>query len=93
MFTVKFMPKAVDDLRGIAAYIAQDNPIRALTFISEIEESTSKTLALAPKAGTVYKGNTRFFPVRGYVALYEVDEDRQVVKVLHFVNSRTDWKR
>ena len=93
MFTVKFMPKAVDDLRGIAAFIAQDNPVRALSFISEIEERTSKALALTPKAGTVYKGNTRYFPVRGYVALYEVNEVRQVVNVLHVVSSRMDWKK
>jgi toxin ParE1/3/4 len=93
MFTVKYMPKAIDDLRGIAAYIAQDNPARALTFISEIEQRTNKTLSLAPKAGTVYKGETRFFPVSGYVVLYEVDEKRRIVNVLHIANGRMDWKK
>jgi toxin ParE1/3/4 len=93
MFAVKYAPKAIDDLRGIAAYIAQDNPVRALTFISEIEERTNKTLALAPNAGTVYKGETRFFPVSGYVVLYEVDEARKAVNVLHIVNSRMNWKK
>jgi toxin ParE1/3/4 len=92
MFTVKFMPKAIDDLRGIAAYIAQDSPARALTFISEIEQRTNKTLSLAPKAGTLYKGETRFFPVRGYVFLYDVDEKRRIVNVLHIANGRMDWK-
>jgi toxin ParE1/3/4 len=92
MFTVKFMPKAIDDLRGIAAYIAQDSPARALTFISEIEQRTNKTLSLAPKAGTLYKGETRFFPVSGYVFLYDVDEKRRIVNVLHIANGRMDWK-
>jgi toxin ParE1/3/4 len=93
MFKVKYMPEAIDDLRGIAAYIAQDNPDRALTFISEIEQRTNRTLSSAPKAGTVYEGETRFFPVSGYVALYEVDDDQKVVNVLHIVNSRMDWKK
>jgi toxin ParE1/3/4 len=93
MFTVKYMPKAIDDLRGIGAYIAQDSPARALTFISEIEQRTSKTLSLAPKAGTVHKGETRFFPVRGYVVLYEVDEASKTANVLHIVNSRMDCKK
>jgi toxin ParE1/3/4 len=93
MFTVKYMPKAIGDLREIAAYIAQDSPIRALTFISEIEERTNNTLSLAPKGGTVYKGETRFFPVSGYVVLYEIDESSKTVSVLHIVNGRMDWKK
>ncbi len=93
MFTVKYMPNAVDDLRGIAAYIALDNPARALTFILEIEERTNKTLSLAPKSGAVYKGEARFFPVIGYVVLYEIDDNKKTVNVLHIVNGRMDWKK
>jgi plasmid stabilization system protein ParE len=93
MFTVKYVPKAIEDLRAIAAYIAQDNPDRALSFISEIEERTDRILSLAPKSGTVYKGETRFFPVGGYVVLYEIDENRKTVTVLHVVNGRMDWKK
>ena len=93
MFTVKFMPGVIDDLRGIAAFIAMDKPIRALTFVQEIERKANDMLSMAPNSGKVYKGQTRYFPVSGYVVLYEVDDTRNVVNVLHIVSSRMDWKK
>jgi len=34
---VEFSPVAKDDLLEIALYIAQDNPVRALSFVDELE--------------------------------------------------------
>lgn len=40
-------PRAVRDLKDIAAYIARDNPARALTFIGELQ-SKCRAAALIP---------------------------------------------
>ena len=92
-YTVKYMPNAADDLWGIAEYIARDNPKRALSFVDELENKTSETLKIAPKAGPIYKGRTRYFPVGRYVVLYEVNERKKLVEVLHIVAAATDWKK
>ncbi|SDE49555.1 hypothetical protein SAMN05661003_11330 [Desulfuromonas thiophila] len=36
MMRLKFQPQAVHDLEGIGAYIAADNPDRAVTFIRQL---------------------------------------------------------
>jgi toxin ParE1/3/4 len=87
------MPQAIDDLRSILDYIALDNPNRALSFIDELELKTNNFLSTAPLGGSLYKNLTRFFPIGNYIVLYEVDEARYQVNVLHIVNSRTDWKK
>jgi toxin ParE1/3/4 len=93
MFTVKYTPVALADLRSIANYIAQDNPIRAISFIDELQERTNAFLTIAPNGGTPYKNNTRYFVVRNYVILYEANDAGKYVDVLHIVSGRTDWKK
>jgi plasmid stabilization system protein ParE len=93
MYTVRYTQKALSDLRGIANYIAQDNPLSAITFIDELQERTNSFLATAPNGATPYKNETRYFVLRSYVVLYEVNEARKNVNVLHIVSGRTDWKR
>jgi toxin ParE1/3/4 len=93
MFTVKFMPQAISDLRGIANYIALDKPQRALTFVRELEEKTSGILAMAPLTGRAFKADLRYFPLSGYVVIYEVLEIEQKVNVLHIIHGRMDWKK
>ena len=93
MFTIKYTPVALADLRSIASYIAQDNPPRAISFIDELQERTNAFPAIAPNGGTPYKNNTRYFVVRNYVVLYEVNDVERCVDVLHIVSGRTDWKK
>jgi toxin ParE1/3/4 len=87
------MPQAMDDLRGILDYIAKDNPQRALSFVDEIELKTNSFLSTAPKGGSIYKNQTRYFPIGNYVVLYEIDETKNQVDVLHIVSARTDRKK
>jgi toxin ParE1/3/4 len=93
MFTVKYTPKALADLRSIANYIAQDNPQRAISFIDELEIKTNTFLATSPHGGTPYKAKTRYFVVAGYVVLYEANDQTKCVDVLHIVSGRMDWKK
>ena len=48
---VTFSPAAQADLLDIAAFIAQDNPTRALTFVDELEDKCT-ALGSAPGIGT-----------------------------------------
>jgi toxin ParE1/3/4 len=93
MFTVKFMPQAISDLRGISNHIALDKPQRALTFVRELEEKTIGLLAMAPMTGLAFKADLRYFPLSGYVVIYEVLEVEKNVNVLHIVHGRTNWKK
>ena len=87
------MPAAVDDLMEIAAYIARDNLKRAMSFIDELEQQTRNLLSMAPRSGRIYKNQTRYFPIGRYIILYEVNEPKKLVEVLHIVAGATDWKR
>ena len=92
MYTVKYTPKALADLRSITNYIASDNPTRAISFIDELQLNTNAYLATAPNGGSPYKNQARYFPVGNYVVLYEVNDVEKYVDVLHIVSARTDWK-
>ena len=93
MFTVKFMPMAADDLWEIAKYIARDNPKRAISFVNELEVKSDDFLTIAPRAGRIYKNKTRYFPIGRYVVLYEINQRKKLVEVLHIVAAATDWKK
>ncbi len=93
MYTVKYTPKALTDLRSIANYIASDNPKRAISFIDELQLNTNAYLATAPNGGSPYKNQARYFPVGNYVVLYEVNDVEKYVDVLHIVSARTDWRK
>ena len=59
---VRFSDNAVADLDGIAEHIAGDNPVRAISFIDELQRPTIDMLSVFPESGTRYKGLTRFRP-------------------------------
>lgn len=77
---------AIADLKSIAAYIARDNPGRAITFVEEIRAAIY-IWAENPLAGRerpdIGEG-LRCFPHGNYVILYRPQEDGlTVVHVLH----------
>ena len=93
MYPVYFSPEATADLEEIALYIATDSPRRAITFIDELQRRAIDTLSVHPLSGPVYKGETRYLSLGRYVVLYEVDEERAVVNVLHIAGAGADWKK
>jgi len=50
MTQVSFTADAYADLRAIALHIAEDNPVRALSYVAEIEERC-KRISEFPNAG------------------------------------------
>jgi len=82
---IRWTRKALDNLETIAAYIAQDNPLRAKTFIGEIKEKT-QLLVQFPNMGRPGRlPETRELVVhKNYVIPYRIkDESVQILRVHH----------
>lgn len=82
---IRWTRKALDNLETIAAYIAQDNPLRAETFVGEIKEKT-QLLAQFPNMGRPGRlPETRELVVhKNYVVPYRIkDEVIQILRVHH----------
>ena len=91
--SVRFSDNAVADPDGIAEYAAGDSPVRAISFIDELQWRTVDMLSIFPESGTRYKGVTRFLALGRYIVLYEIDLEVRTVNVLDIVNGRRDWKK
>lgn len=84
---VEFTTAAEADLEAIGDYIAQDNPVRALSFVRELSRSCMD-LADMPQAWPIvprYEHHGVRHRVHGrYLIFYRVAKDRIVV--LHVLN-------
>lgn len=93
MARVVFRRAAIADLDAIAAYIAQDNPARALSFVAEIETACS-VWAESPMAGRdrfeIAEG-LRSFPFGNYVIFYRPRADG--LTVLHVIHGKRDIRQ
>ena len=79
-------PAARDDLMAIGAFIADDNPARALSYIAELE---AKTRQIAERPAS-FPGRDDISPglraaVHGrYLLLFrELDDEVRIVRVIH----------
>lgn len=83
---VTFSPAAAEDLLGIAEFIARDNPVRALTFVDELE-SKCDALGRAPGIGTVRPElghGVRMLPHGRYLIFYrEVNKGLRIERIMH----------
>jgi toxin ParE1/3/4 len=88
-------PKAVADLEEIAEYIAQDNPVRAASFVAELE-ATCRSVAAAPE---LYPARTDLAPglrmaVHGrYLVLYRDLTGEFTVRIERVLHSARDLPR
>lgn len=80
------------DLLEIGRIIAQDSIERAISFISEIQETTEQTLSVFPESGSPYKENLRYFIVRNYIFIYEYIKSKDTVIILNIYAPKQDWK-
>lgn len=82
---VRWTRKALENMDAIAAYIAQDNPIRARSFIGEIKDKT-ELLAQFPAIGRPGRvpGTRELVVHENYVVPYRVkDGVVQIIRVHH----------
>ena len=79
-------PLAEQDMGAIGDYIAQDNPHRALTFITELRRQCAK-IASSPKACRARPElgeNIRSYAFGNYVIFFQDNsEELCIVRVLH----------
>ncbi|HKW83951.1 MAG TPA: type II toxin-antitoxin system RelE/ParE family toxin [Burkholderiaceae bacterium] len=83
---VTFSPEARDDLIEIGAYIAQDNPARALGFVDELEAACDR-LGQAAGIGTARPElgkDIRMWPHGRYLVFYQEQEKQiRIERILH----------
>lgn len=88
---VVFTPQAYRELDRIWAYIEQDNPTRAITFVREIGQRCLRLKDMPFRyqllAGREYSGIRRL-PYRNYAIFYRVIED--TVYILHILSAAQD---
>lgn len=88
-----FTDEARADLIQIGDWIAQDNPLRAITFVDELEERC-RQLTSMPRAYQLVPGfearGVRRVPHGDYLIFYRVLDD--TVEVLHVLHGARDYE-
>ena len=82
---VVFAPAAEADLLDIAAYIAQDNPVRAFSFIDELE-AKSLLLGDAPHSGVERSelgSGIRMLVHGNYLIFYRAQSVVRIERIMH----------
>lgn len=87
-----YTPAARADLRGLALYIARDNPDRAISFVAEIRAHCGR-LALQPTIHRLREDlglGTRMAVHGRYLILYSLRDDGRVAveRVIHGARDR-----
>ena len=85
-------PRALDDLAEIATFIGIDNPERAQTYVEELR-AACRELGTFPRRFPPFPrlGPTaRRRPFGNYLILYDVDDDVNVVAVVHGARNLDD---
>ena len=81
-----YAARAADDLDDIAAYIARDNPRRALSFVDELRQRCVQITTFpdaAPLRPDIAEG-IRMVPFGRYLILYSAGNDHVLIeRVLH----------
>jgi addiction module RelE/StbE family toxin len=86
---LKYTTKAKRDMKGINAYIAKDNPVKADEFVGLIEKEIDKLIDF-PLFGTVEElpdyakkklPNSRKYIIQDYIAHYTLFEKQQTVYI------------
>ena len=88
---VRFRPRAALDLREIAAFIARDNPARAVSFTAELRDRAD-ALGAFPQAWPSRPelgADIRMMPAGRYIVLFrETAEAVIVIRILHAARMR-----
>lgn len=76
-----FTARAEQDLEAIAAYIACDNPVRALSFVQEIRERCEKIVQIPQgyQFAPEYGKEVRKVPFGDYLILYAVQDESVII--------------
>jgi len=90
---VVFSARFRADLDRVWAYIAEDNPRRAVSFVREIVERCNKLSEMPlrfPLIARYERSGIRRMPYGNYLVLYRVSDKR--IEVLHVLNGAQDYE-
>ncbi len=91
---VRITRSARDDLEAIGGFIAEDNPLRADSFVTELLERCG-SLAIRPErypVATHWRGRElRRCPFGKYLILYSIRDEE--LEINHIVHSARDYMR
>ena len=79
--------KAINDIKAISNYIAQDNPVKATEFTKKLLLYIRNTLSLFPFSGRKTDTGLYFLSYRNYNIYYDIIENKEIVLIAHIVNS------
>jgi toxin ParE1/3/4 len=85
---------AIADLIAIGRYIQQDNPRRAVSFVSELEHRCGELSTMAkafPLVPRHEKSGIRRRAYRGYLIFYRIAAN--TVEVVHVLHGALDYER
>jgi len=94
-YKIFYTDNAESCLLDISEYIAQDNPIRAKSFINEIVSHLNKTLSIFPLSYPICEDigyKIRLYPYQKYNCYYWLNTDKQIVEILFIFNSAKNTK-
>jgi toxin ParE1/3/4 len=86
MKTIEVAPAARDDLHGIALYIADDNPERAVSFVAELEDrfdSIAERPLSFPAHDDISPGIRGAVHGRYLILFRDLPRTVRIVRVLH----------
>lgn len=89
-YQVALSRAAERDLDDIIDYIAEQDPVRALSFGTDLLNRLFLLLRTTPRAGRRYK-NLRVFIMGNYVSIYEVRESDRVVLIHMITHASRHW--
>ena len=91
IYKVILTPQAQRNLTSIAVYIAKDDPVRAITFVDELQQRI-QSLKTRPARHGFVSGYRRI--VHGnYLIVYEVREAQGAVYVLLVTEGHRNWTK
>jgi toxin ParE1/3/4 len=90
-YTVRYSVNADADFDGILHFIAQDNPLRSISFVDELRQRATEVLELSPNAGKLF-GSARMLSFGNYVILYRVDDTAKTVTIILVTEGHRDWR-
>lgn len=92
---LQFLPGALQQIKEISAYIAEDNPVRAASYINELI-AACRLRAEMPRSGQKrpeLDGCPRSFPFGSYVVLYDILNSGDGICAAAVIHGRQDVSR
>jgi plasmid stabilization system protein ParE len=90
-YRVYFTDQARNDFDSIIDFIAADSPVRALSFVDELQDRSTVILSQFPNSGRIF-GAARYIVLDDYIVAYDVDEARKAVFVLLVSEGHRLWQ-